>query len=137
MPQTTTIRNEVYKMGNTNPNTTGMIRYQKKNSTEKKSIVLSILKEMLATETPITKAEICKRSGVSRTFLYSNPELLDPINKAIMYTQIAPKPAQKQPSDKTKDILIESLKRRNAQLTQRNKELQREREILLGKLADK
>lgn len=124
-------------MGNNAPNTDGIIQFQQNQSKEKKEKVLATLKEMLSTGSPISKAEICKRSGVSRTFIYTTPELLEPINEAIKNAPVLPPRLNKQTSDKSKDLIIESLKRRNALLVKENKELRREKEILLGKLASR
>lgn len=122
-------------MSNTSPNVSGMVQFQKNKSQEKKDQVISTLKEMLATGTSISKSEVCKRSGVSRTFLYSNPDLLELINNASQNAPVASKPQKARTTDKSKDLIIESLKRRNALLEKENKELRRDKELLLGKLA--
>lgn len=122
-------------MSNNSPNVSGMVQFQKNKSQEKKDQVVSILKEMVAIGACISKSEVCKRSGVSRTFLYSNPDLLELINNASQNAPAAPKPQKMRTTDKSKDLIIESLKRRNALLEKENKELRRDKELLLGKLA--
>lgn len=122
-------------MSNNSPNVSGMVQFQKNKSQEKKDLVISTLKEMIAIGTSISKTEVCKRSGVSRTFLYSNPDLLELINNASQNTPVASKPQKARTTDKSKDLIIESLKRRNALLEKENKELRRDKELLLGKLA--
>ena len=122
-------------MSNNSPNVSGMVQFQKSKSQEKKDQVISTLKEMIAIGTSISKSEVCKRSGVSRTFLYSNPDLLELINNASQNAPVASKPQKARTTDKSKDLIIESLKRRNALLEKENKELRREKELLLGKLA--
>ena len=122
-------------MGNNSPNTSGIIQFQKKQSKEKKESVISTINELIAIRAPISKAEICKRSGVSRTFLYANPDLLDLINNAAQSAPRPPRTAKKTTTDKSKHLINESLKRRNALLEKENKELRREKELLLGKLA--
>lgn len=122
-------------MSNNSPNVSGMVQFQKSKSQEKKDQVISTLKEMIAIGTSISKSEVCKRSGVSRTFLYSNPDLLELINNASQDAPVASKPQKARTTDKSKDLIIESLKRRNALLEKENKELRREKELLLGKLA--
>ena len=75
---------------------------------------------------PISKAEICRQAGVSKTFLYSYPnELVAPINEAIKeqnkrITAILPKQSF---SESSKDKVIESLKRRLQSLEEENKKL--------------
>lgn len=122
-------------MSNNSPNVSGMVQFQKSKSQEKKDQVISTLKEMIAIGTSISKSEVCKRSGVSRTFLYSNPDLLELINNASQNAPVASKPQKARTTDKSKDLIIESLKRRNALLEKENKELRRDKELLLGKLA--
>lgn len=122
-------------MSNNSPNVSGMVQFQKNKSQEKKDLVISTLKEMIAIGTSISKTEVCKRSGVSRTFLYSNPDLLELINNASQNAPVASKPQKARTTDKSKDLIIESLKRRNALLEKENKELRRDKELLLGKLA--
>ncbi|KXA09928.1 DUF6262 family protein [Clostridium perfringens] len=131
-------------MGNKNPNTTEIIRLKKQESDLKKQAVLSVLKELEllddALRNPISKAEICRRAGVSKTFLYTyKDELLDPINKAINKQNKKMKViSQKQTFTETsKDRVIESLKRRIQSLEDENKKLKNDNAILLGKLAQK
>lgn len=122
-------------MSNNSPNVSGMVQFQKSKSQEKKDQVISTLKEMIAIGTSISKSEVCERSGVSRTFLYSNPDLLELINNASQNAPVASKPQKARTTDKSKDLIIESHKRRNALLEKENKELRRDKELLLGKLA--
>ncbi|MFL0165958.1 DUF6262 family protein [Candidatus Clostridium helianthi] len=131
-------------MGNKNPNTTEIIRLKKQESDFKKQTVLSVLKELELLDdslnNPISKAEICRRAGVSKTFLYTyKDELLEPINKAINKQNKKMKIiSQKQTFTETsKDRVIESLKRRIQSLEDENKKLKNDNAILLGKLAQK
>ncbi|MBS5925460.1 MAG: hypothetical protein KIC66_00045 [Clostridium sp.] len=131
-------------MGNKTPNTAEIIRLKKQESKVKKQAVLSVLKELELLDdplnNPISKAEICRRAGVSKTFLYTyRDELLEPINKAInkqnkKMTVISQK---KLFTETSKDKVIESLKRRIQSLEDENKKLKNDNAILLGKLAQK
>ncbi|BAQ13419.1 putative Transposase [Clostridium botulinum] len=131
-------------MGNKNPNTSEIIRLKKQESDLKKQAVLSVLKELELLDdplnNPISKAEICRRAGVSKTFLYTyKDELVEPINKAINQQNKKMRViSQKQTFTETsKDRVIESLKRRIQSLEQENKKLKNDNAILLGKLAQK
>lgn len=131
-------------MANKNPNTSEIIRLKRQESNFKKQAVLSVLKELELLDdllnNPISKAEICRRAGVSKTFLYTyKDELLDPINKAInKQNQKMRVISQKQTFTETsKDRVIESLKRKIQSLEQENKKLKNDNAILLGKLAYK
>ena len=131
-------------MANKNPNTSEIVRLKKQESELKKQSVLSVLKELTLLDdpinNPISKAEICRRAGVSKTFLYTyKKELIEPINKAINQqnkkTRVM---SQKQVFTETsKDRVIESLKRRIKSLEDENKKLKNDNAILLGKLAQK
>lgn len=129
-------------MGNKNPNTAEIIRLKKQESNLKKQTVLSVLKELELLDdpmnSPISKAEICRRAGVSKTFLYTyKDELLEPINKAINKQNKKMRViSQKQTFTETsKDRVIESLRRRIQSLEEENKKLKNDNAILLGKLS--
>ena len=131
-------------MGNKNPNTSEIVRLKKQESELKKQSVLSVLKELTLLDdpinNPISKAEICRRAGVSKTFLYTyKEELIEPINKAINQQNKKMRViSQKQVFTETsKDRVIESLKRRIKSLEDENKKLKNDNAILLGKLAQK
>lgn len=131
-------------MGNKNPNTSEIIRLKKQESDYKKQAVLSVLKELELLDDPlnnhISKAEICRRAGVSKTFLYTyKDELLEPINKAINKQNKKMKVISKKQTftETSKDRVIESLKRRIQSLEDENKKLKNDNAILLGKLAQK
>ena len=131
-------------MGNKNPNTEEIIRLKKQESEVKKQAVLSVLKELELLDdplnNPISKAEICRRAGVSKPFLYTyKDELLEPINKAISKQNKKMRViSQKQTfTESSKDRVIESLKRRIHSLEEENKKLKNDNAILLGKLASK
>lgn len=124
-------------MANMNPNTDGMISYKKQESEIKKKAVLTVLKNLILEGNQISKVEICRRAGVSKTFLYANQEeLLKPIEEAIreqgkksncIYVN-------KGMSDSSREKVIESLKRRINILEEENKRLRKENAILLGKV---
>ncbi len=131
-------------MGNKNPNTSEIVRLKKQESEVKKQAVLSVLKELELLDdplnNPISKVEICRRAGVSKTFLYTyKDELLEPINKAINKQNKKIRViSQKQTFTETsKDRVIGSLKRRIQSLEEENKKLKNDNAILLGKLAQK
>ena len=129
-------------MANKHPNTCEIVRYKKQESELKKQKVLSVLRKLQLLDDPIShpisKAEICRQAGVSKTFLYSYPdELIAPINEAIkeQNKRITTMPPKKSFSESSKDKVIESLKRRIQALEEENKKLKRDNAILLGKLS--
>ena len=131
-------------MGNKNPNTEEIIRLKKQESEFKKQAVLSVLKELELLDDPInnhiSKAEICRRAGVSKTFLYTyKDELIEPINKAINKQNKKMRIISQKRifTETSKDRVIDSLKRRIQSLEEENKKLKNDNAILLGKLAQK
>ncbi|MDA2526520.1 MULTISPECIES: DUF6262 family protein [Bacillus cereus group] len=131
-------------MANMNPNTSKMVETKKKESELKKQAVLVVLNELAILDdpinNPISKAEICRKAGVSKTFLYSyREELIKPIDDAIKKQNQKLKVITKKQtfSENSKDKLIESLKRRIVELDEENKKLKKDTAILLGKLANK
>lgn len=80
---------------------------------------------MITIGASVSKSQVCKRSGAGRTFLYSNPDLLELINNASQNAPTAAKSQKTRTTDEAKDLIIESLKRRNALLERENKELLR------------
>lgn len=131
-------------MANMNPNTSRMVETKKMESDLKKKAVLGVLKELTLLDdpinNPISKAEVCRKAGVSKTFLYSyREELIKPIDEAIKKQNQKLKVITKKQmfSESSKDKLIESLKRRVAELDEENKKLKKDNATLLGKLANK
>ncbi|PEZ01493.1 hypothetical protein CN326_21150 [Bacillus sp. AFS018417] len=131
-------------MANMNPNVSKMVETKKMESELKKQSVLGALEELKLLDdpvnNPISKAEICRKAGVSKTFLYSyREELIRPIDEAIKKQNQKLKVITKKQtfSESSKDKLIESLKRRIAELDGENKKLKKDNAILLGKLANK
>lgn len=131
-------------MANMSPNTSKMVESKKMESRLKKQTVLAVLKELTLLDdpirNPISKAEICRKAGVSKTFLYSYPEeLIKPIDEAIIKQNQKLKVITKKQtfSESSKDKLIDSLKRRIGNLEEKNRKLKRDNSILLGKIANK
>ena len=131
-------------MANNCPNTKEIVRLKREESELKKQAVLSALRELEIlndpVNNPISKAEICRRAGVSKTFLYAHKnDLIEPINIAINQQNKKMRTiSQKQTfTESSKDKVIESLKRRIKSLEDENKKLKNDNSILLGKLAQR
>ena len=129
-------------MANKHPNTSEIVKYKKQESESKKQEVLSVLRKLQLLNDPIShpisKAEICRQAGVSKTFLYSYPdELVRPINEVIkeQNKRMATLPPKQGFSESSKDKVIESLKRRVQSLENENKQLKKDNALLLGKLS--
>lgn len=131
-------------MANKNPNTSEIVKLKKEESELKKQAVLSALKYLELLDdpmgNPITKSEICRKAGVSKTFLYKySDELVEPINLAInkQNKKRVTVDSKSKFSETSKDRLIESLKRRIDTVEKENNKLKHDNALLLGKLAIK
>ncbi|WP_291566541.1 MULTISPECIES: DUF6262 family protein [unclassified Clostridium] len=88
----------------------------------------------------MSKADICRRAGTSKTFLYTYAdELITPINEAIKRQNNKMRVISQNQTfiETSKDRVIESLKRRIQSLEEENKKLKNDNAILLGELAQK
>lgn len=131
-------------MANKSPNTLGIVEYKKKESEIKKQKVLDILTELEILDDPvrnsISKALICRKAGVSKTFLYTyKEELIKPIDNAIkkQNQKLRTLPARNTFEESSKDVLIKSLTSRIERLERENRKLKDEKALLLGKLKQK
>lgn len=131
-------------MANKSPNTMAIVEHKKKESESKKKKVLDVLEELKILndpiENPISKSLICKKAGVSKTFLYTHQnELIEPINDAIKMQKqkLRTLPARTPFKDSSKDVLIKALTKRIENLEKENKDLKHKNSLLLGKLKKK
>lgn len=124
-------------MANMKPNTQGIVNYKRQESERKKEAVLEALKELVAEGDQVTKAEICRRAGVSKTFLYGcGEEVLGKIEQGMRDQGNKGRAAGENMrfGDGSKDRVIQSLKRRIERLEEENLKLKRDNAILVGKL---
>lgn len=112
-------------MANKEPNTSEIIALAKKKSLDKENIVFNTIKKMIKEKIIINFNTVSIESGVSKSFLYNNNGIRNKIDmirneQSGLKNIINHKPNT---SDKSKDIIIETLKNKIQRLEKENKDL--------------
>ncbi len=113
------------KVSNKNPNTTKIIELAKEKSLDAEKKVFSTIKTMMKNKKVINYNTISQESMVSKSFLYKNDGIRKKIDmlrneQGNLKNVVNHKPNT---SDKSKDVIIESLKIKIERLEKENKEL--------------
>ncbi|MBU8754119.1 DUF6262 family protein [Priestia megaterium] len=114
-------------MSNKNPNTSKIVELAKQKSLDTEKKVLSTIKNMIKSKQVINYNTVSQESKVSKSFLYNNEGLRKKIDmvrneQANLKKVINHKPNT---SEKSKDVIIESLKFKIESLEKENKELKK------------
>jgi len=123
---------------NKNPNTEGITKYSKKKTIDAVMKVEKVIKDLIKGQQMINFNIVCTKSGVSKSFLYNNPELRDRIER-LRKQQIglqSSKHLKRQTSDSSKDVIIAALQNKNEQLKKENNELKLQLQKYLNKIYD-
>jgi hypothetical protein len=125
-------------MINKKPNTSGLLKTaaEKKEKALKK--VENSIKEMVKNQQRINFNTVAEHSGVSKTYLYQNKDFKSRIislrsQQEVLYN---PKQTKRNMTDNSKDIIIESLRRKLKELEKERDELKDQLKLYLGKLYD-
>jgi hypothetical protein len=114
-----------YIMPNNNPNTSEIVRLAREKSemTEKK--VFSILKSMIKEKKVINFNTVAKEANVSKSYIYKNESVRNKINllRNEQSNLRSINNHKSNTSDKSKDVIIESLKFKIERLEKENIEL--------------
>lgn len=123
-------------MANKNPNTNGL-----KKSTEEKTQktiekVEITLKEMIKKRSKINFNSVCQQSGVSKSFLYKNEQIKDRISTLRKQQEGLNnhKNVKRNMSNDSKDVIIETLKKKNKDLMLENEKLKKQLQNNLGEI---
>jgi predicted nuclease with TOPRIM domain len=125
-------------MTNKEPNTSGLL----KTAAEKKEKALKkvdeAIKAMIKNQSRINFQSVAERSGVSKTYLYKNKAIRSRIiNLRNQQEGLSnPKHVKRNMSDNSKDILIESLRRKVKELEKERDQLNEQLKRNLGKFYD-
>ncbi len=96
-----------------------IVKYVRQKSIDKENMVLAAIQTMLETKQKITFYSVCKATGVSKSFLYSNEKICKRIREI--------RDGDASPVDQeTSDTIIDALKMENKTLQKRIKELEHE-----------
>jgi len=114
-------------------NTNGLKTHAQKKRQESFEKLEQGIQKLLREEQKINFNAVAKASGLSKGWLYKEPEVKNRIEK--LREQYGNKKVVKQkPSDASKDALIKTIKARSQKLVAENKDLKRQLEIVYGKL---
>ena len=122
-------------MTNHNPNVQKIIEFNKSKTTKKEEIVNKVITELIKEKEKINFNTVADKSGVSKSFLYKNKSLRERIDflRNQQNGLPSPKKVKNNTSDKSKDVIIESLRRKVKKLEEENKDLKKQ---LQSKLSD-
>lgn len=123
------------KLSNKNPNTSKIIELAKQKSLDTEKKVFSTIKSMIKNKKVINYNTVSQESLVSKSFLYKNEGIRKKIDMLRNEQVNLKKVVNHKPntSDKSKDVIIESLKFKIEGLEKENKEL---REALAAKYSE-
>ncbi|OME83104.1 transposase [Paenibacillus sp. FSL A5-0031] len=126
-------------MANHNPNITGINKYSKEKTKSAIGKVDEALKNMIRRQMYINFNSVSEFSGVSKGFLYKNPDLRKRIEMLRKQQDGLPsaKQVKRNMSDNSKDVIIASLKQRVQKLEKENSELKKQLKIQFGDLYKK
>lgn len=116
-------------------NTTHLIASAKHRSEDAVKRVRDTLRELRRTGQPATLAGVARQAHVSRTFLYTQPELLEAL-RALKPQNTGPDPipAPQRATERSLRTRLEALSTANKKLRHDNTELRRRLELALGDL---
>lgn len=112
-------------MSNKSPNTSKIVELAKKKSLDTEKKVFSIIKNMLKNKRVINYNTVSQEGKVSKSFLYNNESIRKKIDMLRNEQVTLKKVVNHKPntSEKSKDVIIESLKFKIERLEKENKEL--------------
>ncbi|MCL1882177.1 MAG: DUF6262 family protein [Defluviitaleaceae bacterium] len=117
-------------------NMEGIAESNKNKTNEARNKVQISIEELLLLRKPVNFNAISKRSGVSKSFLYSDAETREKIEDMRQHTvnREINQRAKYDKTSKSKDVIIKARERRIAKLEEENRKLRNEVEYLRGRL---
>lgn len=114
-------------MSNKNPNTSRIVELAKEKTLETEKKVFSTIKKMFKDKKVINYNTVARESSVSKSFLYKNESIKKKISllRNEQSNLIDKKNYKPNTSEKSKDVIIESLKYKIEKLEKENKELKK------------
>lgn len=118
-------------MANKNPNTGPLLQSLENKTQHAFQKVEKAIKEMIKQQQKINFNSVSEVSGVSKSFLYKHDEIrnrIDGLREQEKGLKI-PKQVKREMTDKSKDVIIASLRKRNKNLEEENKKLKEQLKI--------
>ena len=99
---------------------------------------VNTIKKLMRAGSSVNFNSVSMESGLSKTYLYNNPEIRTEIERIRIMQSSVPKNERARviTTDKGKDVLILALRKKVQELTEENKKNKTENKILRGKLYD-
>lgn len=124
-------------MGTKKPNTKEIVRIAKEKSLKTRRNVEKTISELSLSGNEVNFNSVAKSSGVSKSWLYNNPDIRKRIESLRNQTIINNRVVDSKRSKKSEETLIKTLKERIKSLEKENKALKNEIETLYGNLYSK
>ncbi|PCD04929.1 transposase [Peribacillus simplex] len=123
-------------MGNLKPNVTGLIEKAKEKREKTLGKVEQSIKHMIKTQQKINFNSVATHAGVSKTYLYKTPNLKERIEYLRSQQEgiLSIKQVKRNVSEESKDVIIESLRKRVKELEKECQELKEKVKINYGKI---
>lgn len=118
------------KMGNQQPNTSGLLNKAKEKKEKTRLKVEQTIKKMIKSQQKINFNSVAEQAGVSKTYLYNKPEFKERIELLRNQQDGIPiKQVKRNISDDSKDIIIAALRKKVKELEKECKELRDQAKI--------
>jgi|tagenome__1003787_1003787.scaffolds.fasta_scaffold20623974_2 hypothetical protein len=119
------------KVANNNPNIEPLLRSIEDKKQKTFQRVEKTIKDMIKQQKRINFNSIAEESGVSKSFLYKYSEIRSRIETLRSQEEglETAKQAKREMSEKSKDVIIASLRKRNKQLEEENKKLKEQLKV--------
>jgi hypothetical protein len=123
-------------MANKSPITEGMLKYSKEKSILANEKVNETIKKMIKNKETINFNSVSIEANVSKSFIYKNKGLRNRIEtlRSQQANLSSPKAVKRNMTENSKDILIDSLRRRIKIIEQENRNLKEKLKIKYGEI---
>lgn len=114
--------------------TAGLLKYSKQKTEQKKNDVDLALKKLIKQQGKINFNSVAEAANVTKAFLYRNPQIREQIEtlRQQQFGLPSSKQVKRNTSDKSKDVIIASLRKKIKKLEEENTRLKEQRQKKLG-----
>ena len=107
-----------------------------KRKAEARKKVLDTIREMQMEDEPVNFNSVHNRSGVSKNYLYNEPEIRKNIEECRQHekNKLVARQGKYDKTSQSKDVIIQAKEKRIAKLEEENRKLKHELEVLRGLL---
>lgn len=107
-----------------------------KRKAESRKKALDAIRELQKEDEPVNFNSVHNRSGVSKNYLYNEPEIRKSIEECRQQekSKLSTRQAKYDKTSQSKDVIIQAKEKRIAKLEEENRKLKHELEVLRGLL---